>query len=86
MKATVPPGAVNGLPLPLTLTAIDRKVAVFTVKVAEPTTLPRLAGAVAVIVVEPGETDVVSPLLAPELLTVATLGLVDAQFDGTVRS
>ena len=68
------------------LNAILVRVAVVTVTVAEPTLLPRLAGAVAVMVVDPGETAVVIPLLFPELLTEATLLFVEAQVQGTVRS
>lgn len=61
-------------------------VAVVTVTVAVPTLLPKLAGAVAVMVVDPGEMAVVIPLLFPELLTEATLLFVEAQLQGTVRS
>jgi len=66
--------------------AIRARVAVVTVTVAEPTLLPKLRGAVAVMVVDPGEMAVVIPLLFPELLTEATLLFVEAQVQGTVRS
>jgi hypothetical protein len=82
MNEIAPPGAVNELPV----TAIDCNVAVVTVTLAETATLPRLAGATALIVTVPGATEVTSPLLPPELLTVAKAEFEDAQFACTVRS
>ena len=70
MNCTLPDGVV--VALPGLVTAILTSVAVFTFSPVDPTMPPKLAGDVAVMVADPGEIAVMIPLLAPEMLTVAT--------------
>jgi hypothetical protein len=85
LNCKLPDGAIVVRPFGV-LNAILVRVAVVTVTVAMPTLLPKLAGAVAVMFVDPGEIAVVIPLLLPELFTEATPLFVEAQLHGTVRS
>ncbi len=65
---------------------MEVSVAVLTVKeTGVEATLPRLAGLVAVMTVEPGATAVAKPLLPPALLMVATPVLLDDQLTWVVR-
>ncbi len=81
------PAAVNCLVVPLTMLgltgviAMDTSVAAVTVRVVDPETLPDAA----VIVVEPGATDVASPWEPAALLTAATAVLDELHATEVVR-